>query len=379
MKAEYRQVALKSNIESHMQSNMAKLFGPAALLILLCLTASRLQTSLLYAQSPAVNSSADPQAYAIILSGIGGDPDYEKMIDGWGQDLHTTLGASDMSRDQLYWLAGKKLEGAHAESSKAEVTKLLTALAARVRTQDSVAVYLIGHGSYDEYDYRFNMPGADFTSRELAGMMDQLKAERQLVVNMTSSSGGSISDLRRKGRVLLSSTTAGQERNFSVFARYFVAGVQDSAADADKNETISALEAYRYAIREVTRYYETAKRLATEHAVLEDKGETDGVREPNAENGQGLLAAAIAVRKLGKTSEALDTPEIRQARARKRSAEETIEQLKYAKASMESVAYGKKLESLLLELARAQAALDKLEQASGAAPHSGENDVVPGK
>jgi hypothetical protein len=311
--------------------------------------------------------AADSQSYAIILSSIGGDPEYEKIIDGWGKDLHSTLSASGMTKDHLFWLAGKKQEGAFADCSKSEVAKLFTSLAAKVRPQDTVALYLIGHGSYDEYDYRFNMPGIDLTSRELAGMMDQLKAERQLIVNMTSSSGGSIADFRRKGRVLLSSTTAGQERNFSVFARYFVAGVQDSAADADKNEVISALEAFRYATREVTRYYENAKRLATEHPVLEDKGDSDGVREPNAENGQGLLAAALPVRRLGKASDALETPEIMQARAKKRGVEEAIEQLKYTKASMETEAYSKKLESLLLELARTQAALDQLEQAAGAA------------
>ena len=101
--------------------------------------------------------------------------------------------------------------------------------------------------------------------------------------------------------------------------------------------------------------------------VLEDKGDTDGVREPNAENGQGLLAGAFSVRKLGKVSEALETPEIKAARAKKRSVEEAIEQLKYSKASLETDAYTKKLESLLLDLARTQAALDKLEQAAGSA------------
>jgi hypothetical protein len=320
----------------------------------------------LRAQSPVPSTAgSNPQTYAIILSGIGGDSDYEKMIDGWAKDLHTSLASSGMTKDHLFWLAGKKQEGTYGESTKAEITKLLTSLVSRVQPQDVVELYLIGHGSYDNYDYRFNIPGPDLTGGELATLLNQFKAERQLVVNMTSSSGGSITDLRRKGRVLISSTTAGQERNFSVFARYFVAGVQDSAADADKNEAISALEAFRYATREVTRYYDSAKRLATEHPVLEDKGDTDGVREPNAENGQGLLAAALTVRKLGKTSQTLETPEIKIARAKKRSVEEAIEQLKYSKASMETAVYTQKLEALLLDLARTQAALDKLEEPAG--------------
>ena len=339
----------------------------ATLLLLATATASA------RAQTPSNAADATPQTVAVILSGIGGDADYEKIIDGWGKDLYSTLSASGMTTSvsgvnsaNLFWLAGKKQEGAYAESTKAEITKLFGTLAARLRSQDVLALYLIGHGSHDEYDYRFNMPGPDLTSAEIAALLAPLKAERQLVVNMTSASGGSIHDLRRKGRTLISSTTAGQERNFSVFARYFVAGVQDAGADADKNEAISALEAYRYAIREVTRYYEAAKRIATEHAVIEDKGDTDGVREPNAENGQGLLAAAVTVRRLGKSSEALETPEIQAARAKKRGIEEAIEQLKYTKASLDTKEYAKKLEGFLLELARTQAALDKMEEAAGA-------------
>ena len=51
---------------------------------------------------------------------------------------------------------------------------------------------LIGHGSYDGMDYKFNMPGPDLGGAELAALLDHIPATRQLVVNMTSSSGGSI-------------------------------------------------------------------------------------------------------------------------------------------------------------------------------------------
>lgn len=323
-------------------------------------------SSLAAQQTASPPVAADAQTYAVILSGIGGDPDYEKIIDGWGKDLHNTLSASGLGKENVFWLAGKKQEGAYGESRKDQVTKLIATLAARLRPQDVFELFLIGHGSYDDYDYRFNMPGLDLTAREIAGLLEPVKASRQLIVNMTSASGGSVPDLRRKGRALITSTTAGQERNFSVFARYFVAGVQDTAADADKNEAISALEAFRYAARETTRYYESAKRLATEHSLIEDKGDSEGAREANVENGQGLLAGAISVRRLGQASAALETPEIRQLRARKRGIEESIEQLKYGKASMESKVYMRQLEKLLVELSRTQAELDQLEQKAAA-------------
>ena len=37
------------------------------------------------------------------------------------------------------------------------------------------------------------------------------------------------------------------EKNATVFGRYWVEALRDPAADVDKNETISALEAFQYA------------------------------------------------------------------------------------------------------------------------------------
>src|SRR5262249_44156291 len=161
----------------------------------------------------------------------------------------------------------------------------------------------------------------------------------------------SLAPLRRKGRAIITSTSAGRERNFSVFARYFVEALEDTAADADKNQTISALEAYRYATRETARYYDSLKRLATEHPMLEDRGEGEGVREPSQENGEGLLAGAIPVIRMEDENLAMDTPEARNLRAQKRKIEEDIEALKYRKASMSTGAYSKELEKLLVGLA----------------------------
>ncbi len=306
-------------------------------------------------------ASSGGDTYAVVISGLGGDPDYAKMIDGWGKDLSTALNSGGVAPERLYWLSEKKTPDSYAEASRERVQQLLRKLEQEVKPEDIFQLYLIGHGSYDGYEYRFNIPGPDFSAEELGGWLQGISSERQLIVNMTSASGAAIIPLRKKGRALITSTAAGQERNFSVFARYFVAAVQDDASDADKNQAISSLEAYRYATREVARYYESMKRLATEHATIEDLGDSDGAREATPETGQGLLAAAIVVRRLGQARASADTPQIRRLRARKLTAEEAIEQLKYAKASMETGEYFQKLEQLLVNLAQIQARLDELE------------------
>ena len=301
-------------------------------------------------------------SYGVVVTSLGGDAEYEKLIQGWGKDLAAALRKDRNAEGRVFWLAAVKEEGVHAESRKEEIVKLFVELATRVRPGDTFGLYLAGHGSYDGYDYRLSIPGPDLTAEEWAGLLNRIPATRQAVVNMTSASGASLEPFQRKGRVVVTSTTAGRERNFSVFGRYFVAALQDEAADADKNQVISALEAFRYATREVTRYYESAKRLATEHPILEDKGEGEGAREPGPDNGQGLLASAFPLVRFQTGENAVDTPEVRQLRAAKRGLEERIEELKYRKAGMDTAEYALELENMLLELARTQLRLDDLER-----------------
>jgi TolA-binding protein len=75
-----------------------------------------------------------------------------------------------------------------------------------------------------------------------------------------------------------------------------------------------------------------------------------------------LLAGAMAVRRLGSSRLTLDTPEAQQLRAQKRQVEESIEQLKYNKAGMDTDAYFEQLEKLLVELSQLQQRLDGMEK-----------------
>ena len=331
--------------------------SPESRIVILALAAA-----LVLAGTTLRAQAVESASYAVVVTSLGGDPEYEKLIQDWGKDLAAALRKDRAAEGRVFWLAAVKEEGVHAEARKEEIVKLFTELATRVRPADRFGLFLIGHGSYDDYDYRLSIPGPDLTGTEWAELLNRIPGEKQVVATMTSGSGASLAAFQRKGRVVITSTTAGRERNFSVFARYFVTALQDEAADADKNQEISALEAYRYATREVGRYYDSLKRLATEHPLLEDKGEGDGVREPSPETGQGLLASSIALVRLNNGQSAAETPAIREMRAKKRKIEESIEELKYRKASMESALYAQQLENLLLELSRTQLQLDDLEK-----------------
>src|SRR5207245_201584 len=177
------------------------------------------------------------------------------------------------------------------------------------------------------------------------------------VVNTTECSGGSIEHLRRPMRVVITATRAGTERNATVFARYFAEALREPAADTDKNEAVSALEAYRYAQQKTTDFFDTQKRLATEHSMIEDTGKGAGEHKPAADSAEGKVAASFAVVRLGANAAAARDPAKRPLLERKEALEQAIDKLKFEKAAMQEAEYKRRLTQLLLELANVQEAI----------------------
>jgi hypothetical protein len=158
---------------------------------------------------------------------------------------------------------------------------------------------------------------------------------------------------------VITATKSGNEKNATVFARYWVDSLRDPAADSDKNGDISALEAYRYAERKTAAYFETEKILATEHAMLSDTGAASGARDPKPENGQGLLAAAFPLMRSQTDAAQNASPEKKRLLAKKEELEAKIDRLKYQRAALAPDDYKQQLTALLLELARTQAEIDR--------------------
>ncbi len=165
--------------------------------------------------------------------------------------------------------------------------------------------------------------------------------------------------LRKENRVVITATKTGTERNATVFPRFWVEALRDPAADADKNETISALEAFHYADQKIAEYYESQKRLATEHALLEDTGTGAGVHDPSAANHEGLRAAAFPLVRLGAAITLANNPEKKKLLDKRDQIEQEIDVLKYNKVTLAPDEYKKKLTALLLDLAKTQEELDK--------------------
>jgi hypothetical protein len=287
--------------------------------------------------------------YYVTVAGLGGEPDYEQRFTADARDLDKLFKAS-ANNAHVYTLVGN-------QATRAQLEDTLNTVAHDARPEDDFVLILIGHGSFDGADYKFNLVGPDITASELARLSDHIPARRQLIVNATSASGGSVAALEKPGRGVIAATKSGTEKNATVFARYWVESLQDPSADADKSDSISAMEAFAYAQRKTAAFYESQKRLATEHAVFEDTGKSEAVREPS--RSEGALLTSFTVLRIGAAQKQANDPAKQALLAKKEDLEQQVDALKYQKAAMDPAEYKQQLTAVLLQLAQVQQELDK--------------------
>ena len=297
----------------------------------------------------ALAVQAHAATYYVIVSGLGGEPDYEQRFTAAANELDKIFKAADPAA-RVY-----SLTGAHATA--AQLRETLSMIARDAKADDDFALILIGHGSFDGAEYKFNLVGPDLTAAEIAAMCDRIAARRQLVVDTTSASGGAIQALIRPGRAVVAATKSGTEKNATVFARYWVDAFQDPSADTDKSDSISAMEAFTYAAKKTAEFYDSQKRLATEHSVFVDVGSGEPVGA--AGNGQGMFLSSFTLLRLGASRQAANDPAKRALLEQKDTLEQKIDSLKYQKAAMDPADYKKQLTDALVELAKVQGELDK--------------------
>jgi hypothetical protein len=293
--------------------------------------------------------SAHASVYYVTVAGLGGEPDYEQRFTANARDLDKLFKESGSSA-HVYTLTG-------TQATRAQLTQIMASIAHDAKPEDDFVLMLIGHGSFDGTDYKFNLVGPDITAAELAELCDRIPAKRQLIVNATSASGGSVAALEKPGRGVIAATKSGTEKNATVFARYWVEALQDPTADLDKSDSISAMEAFEFAQRKTAAFYESQKRLATEHPVFEDTGKNEPVREPS--KSEGVLLANFTVLRIGAAQKQANNPAKQALLAKKEDLEQKIDALKYQKAAMDPADYKQQLTEALVELAQVQQELDK--------------------
>ena len=287
--------------------------------------------------------------YYVIVAGLGGEPEYDQRFTSAANDLDRIFRSTGPAA-RVYTLKGSQATAALFKGA-------MTTVAQVAKPDDDFVLILIGHGSFDGVEYKFNLVGPDVTAAEIAAMCDRIRSHRQLIVDTTSASGGAVQTLERPGRAVIAATKSGTEKNATVFARYWVQALQDPAADSDKSESVTAMEAFRYATQKTAAFYDAEKRLATEHAVFNDSGHGEPVRE--AGDGQGALLSSITLLRMGSSQLAANNPAKRALLDKKEGLEQKIDLLKFQKAAMDPVDYKKQLTDALLELAKVEEELEQ--------------------
>ena len=299
-------------------------------------------------------------AHVLVVSGLGGDPEFTSRFIGWGAALVDAAAAAGVPEASARWLAERadahpQVDGvARVDALQAEVA----ALSARSAPGDLVLLVLFGHGSARGGEPRINLPGPDLSAGALAAMLAPLGDRRVVVVNAASASGGFIEALSAPGRVVITATRSAAEAEATRFGGHFVAALGGADADLDKDGAVSMLEAFEYARLEVARSFEAAGALATEHALLDDDGDGRGSMQPGESDGglaaRTVLAAAAAPVVAG-------DPELDRLRAEQARLETRLADLRARRDSMDRAAYDAELERLLLEIARTGRAIRERE------------------
>jgi hypothetical protein len=313
-----------------------------------------------------LSAGATPEAadrdgrWAILLAGASGDPDLQKRYLTQIADLRSVLeNQLGFPRSQIVILAddpSKDPALIQHKSTRENLLEVCRGLAARVEKEDLVFIFIEGHGSYDGNVYKLNLVGPDPTADEFASMINSIPARLTVVINATNCSGGSLAALSRKGRIVVTATKSGMEKNQTHAGRFFIEAFK-GGADSDKNGRVSILEAFSYANQRVEDYYKSEGNLQTEHPALDDNGDGQAQSKPDPESGDGLLARTAYLDRPALAGQGEQTPERQALALEVQELEKKIEALKYAKGEMPAADYEKKLEELLLRLAQVNAKL----------------------
>jgi hypothetical protein len=216
---------------------------------------------------------------------------------------------------------------------------------------------LIGHGTFDGKEAKFNLRGPDISAGDLTEWLKPFRRPLALI-DTTSASAPFLVKLAGPNRVIISSTRSGNEQNFARFGKFFAEAIADPKSDLDKDGQVSLLEAFLGGAQRTAEFYKTEGRLATEHALIDDNG--DGLGTPaewfsgvratkRARDGATLDGARAHQFHLVRSAAELQLPP--EARERRDALELKIARLRDTKAKIPEAKYYAELEKLLLELA----------------------------
>jgi hypothetical protein len=242
-----------------------------------------------------LNGQTVKQKYGVLIGGLGGTEQHrEKFQKFLYQTRELFINKFNIAKNNIIILAGTPAaeDSIIKDISRAEnINAVFSQLSNKVTNNDEVVIVLFGHGSFDGKNSMLNIPRQDLKDIDYRNLIAFLKASRIIFVNTASCSGPFTEVLSGPNRIIITATRSGRERNETVFPKFFIAALNDQAADMDKNGDLSWLEIFQYASQATSNWFKDSGYLATEHALLEDSGDNIASRmEQLVEGKDGDLA-----------------------------------------------------------------------------------------
>jgi len=299
-----------------------------------------LATLFLLAVAPARAIGQD--VHLLVVTGVGGDDEHSAQFQKWAGAVMDSAKKHGVLEANVNWLgeAPEKDPRIKGRSSKDNVAKAFTDLAAQAKPADEIFVMLIGHGSFDGKTGAFNLPGPDLTAGDYAMLLQKFTTQKVAFINTASSSGAFLQPLAGPARTIITATKTGGERNETRFAEFFVQALDAEEADRDRNGRVSVQEAFDFAASKVKAAYEKEGHILTEHAALDD-------------GSQGKLAGTqyLAPERSRTAAAQSADPALRALLEQRDALERQVNDLRLKKDSMDPAAYDQQLEKLVTELA----------------------------
>ncbi len=298
------------------------------------------------ATAPAPAAAAE--RYAVIVTGASGGPEYGDKYQKWRSELVRTLRDTYGYPDDHIVALGEDAD-AGGKATRENVRRALADLRKRAIDGDVSLVLLIGHGSADSEEAKFNLVGPDMTVDEWAGLIKPIPG-RVVFVNGSSGSFPFLAAVAGRNRVVVTANDSAAQQFETVFPDFFIKAFADDAADRDKNGKVSLLEAFTFASTRVKEYFEGKGQLATERPLLDDTGA--GVGRDLETQGKDGQVAQITYLAPEVPAGMAGNPELAEMMRRRAQLEDSLVLLRSRKEQMQPDRYDDELERILLELAR---------------------------
>ena len=288
--------------------------------------------------------------FTLLVTGASGGATFKENHDRWRAVLVTALrNLPAFDDDHLIALAETPGPGI-GRASREGVRQAVQQLAGRMGEDAVLYVVLIGHGSFDGIDAKFNLAGPDLEAAEWDALLSRLPG-RLVFVNTTSASFPFLERLAGRGRTIVTATESVVQRYDTVFPEFFVEAFVEPAADSDRDGRVSILEAFEFASFGVRQWYQQRGQLATERALIDDNGDGRG-KEAGQPGQDGMTAARLYLGAGLEEAEVVTDPRLAPLVARRQALRQAVDDLKAAKANMSAEVYLGDLERVLIELAR---------------------------